>query len=77
MTSDRDKLIYTLGTSTRSPEEFIELLKSHGVKVVVDVRRFPSSRFEHFREAKLARLLAGAGVDYVYMGRELGGYRRQ
>jgi len=73
---ERSELIYTLGTSTRSPEKFIELLSSHGVAVVVDVRRFPSSRFEHFKSEKLAGLLSGAGIDYVYMGEELGGYRR-
>jgi len=73
---ERDKLIYTLGTSTRSREQFIELLTSHGVEVVVDVRRFPSSRFEHFRREKLASYLSEAGIDYVYMGDELGGYRR-
>ena len=76
MNFERDKPIYTLGTSTRSPEEFIELLSSHGVEAVVDVRRFPSSRFEHFRREKLARLLSETGIDYVYMGGELGGYRR-
>lgn len=43
---------------------------------VVDVRRFPSSRFEHFRREKLAGLLSEAGIGYVYMGEELGGYRR-
>lgn len=76
MTFEKDKLIYTLGTSLRSPVEFIELLTSHGVQVVVDVRRFPSSRFEHFCREKLAGLLSEAGIDYVYMGGELGGYRR-
>jgi len=72
-----DKPIYTLGTSTRSAEEFITLLRDHGVEVVVDVRRFPNSRFEHFRQEKLTRLLAEAGIGYVYMGEELGGYRRE
>ena len=75
MTFEKDKLIYTLGTSTRSLKEFIELLTSHGVEVVVDVRRFPSSRFEHFCREKLARLLSEAGIEYVYMGEELDGYR--
>ena len=65
----KDKLIYTLGTSTRSREEFIKLLSSHGVAVVVDVRRFLSSRFEHFRREKLEGLLSEAGIDYIYMGR--------
>ena len=72
-----DKPIYTLGTSTRSPEEFIALLTDHGVEVVVDVRRFPSSRFEHFNQEKLTKILNEAGLDYVYMGKELGGYRQE
>lgn len=71
-----DKLIYTLGTSTRSAGEFIELLTSHDVEVVADVRTFPVSRFEHFRREKLTNLLPEAGIDYVYLGKELGGYRR-
>jgi len=76
MNLNRDKLIYTLGTSTRSPKEFIELLTSHGMEVVVDVRRFPSSRFEHFGKEKLAGLLSEASINYVYLGEKLGGYRR-
>lgn len=71
-----EKVIYTLGTSTRTGEEFIELLKSHQVAVVADVRRFPSSRFEYFRGENLARLLTEAGISYIYLGEELGGYRR-
>jgi len=73
---EKDKLIYTLGTSTRSLEEFIRLLKGHGIEVVVDVRRFPSSRFEYFGEGKLAGLLDGAGIGYVAMGQDLGGFRK-
>ena len=72
-----DKPIFTLGTSTRSAEEFITLLKEHGVEVVVDVRRFPTSRLEHFRQERLTKILNEAGLDYVYMGKELGGYRRE
>ena len=71
------KLAYTLGTSTRSPGEFLKLLKTHRVEVVVDVRRFPTSRLEHFRQEKLVRLLGEADIDYIYLGEELGGYRRQ
>lgn len=43
MTAEANELVYTLGTSTRSREEFIELLASHGVEVVVDVRRLQDS----------------------------------
>lgn len=76
MSFSGSKLIYTLGTSTRSPEEFIQLLKSRNVGAVVDVRRFPASRFEHFGADRLAGLLQEAGINYIQMGKELGGYRR-
>jgi len=46
------------------------------LEVVIDVRRFPTSRFEHFHRENLTKLLRGADVDYIYMGQELGGYRR-
>jgi len=68
--------IYTVGTSTRSAEEFTRLLTSRNVEVVVDVRRFPTSRFEHFSSENFSRLLRHADIDYVPMGEMLGGYRR-
>ena len=52
------------------------LLWSLNVEVVVDVRRFPTSRFDHFKREELSRLLKGEGFSYVYLGEELGGYRR-
>jgi uncharacterized protein (DUF488 family) len=67
--------IYSLGTSTRTPSEFLNLLRSFDVEMVVDVRRFPRSRFQHFEREELARLLEAEGFDYVYLGQELGGYR--
>lgn len=68
-------LIYTLGTSTRAPEEFLRLLKALDIEVVVDVRRFPTSRWDYFKRENLAPLLAGEGIDYLHLGGELGGYR--
>ena len=37
-------VIYTIGHSNHSIDEFIALLKQHGIEVLVDIRRFPSSR---------------------------------
>jgi uncharacterized protein (DUF488 family) len=78
MSSERKpgKTVYTLGTSTRSPEEFISLLKSYGIEVMADVRSFPTSRFEQFTQRNLAALVEGVGIHYVYLGKELGGYRK-
>jgi uncharacterized protein (DUF488 family) len=67
--------IFTLGTSTRSAEKFIHLLRHYGIEMVVDVRRFPTSRFDHFIKENLASLLQEAGISYLYLGQELGGYR--
>ena len=52
------------------------MLKHLGVEMVVDVRRFPTSRFEYFRREELARSLPERGIDYLYLGKELGGYRK-
>jgi uncharacterized protein (DUF488 family) len=52
------------------------LLGSLGVAVVVDVRRFPTSRFNHFKREVLKELLEARGFSYIYLGEELGGYRR-
>ncbi len=68
--------VYSLGTSIRSGDEFVRLLRCYGVELVVDVRRFPVSRFEHFNQQELARLLAEKGIGYLYLGDKLGGYRR-
>jgi uncharacterized protein (DUF488 family) len=43
---------------------------------VVDVRSFPQSRFEHFKKDNLARILKERGIDYFYLGKELGGFRK-
>jgi uncharacterized protein (DUF488 family) len=69
-------LIYTLGTSTHTKEEFIGLLHHYPIETVVDVRSFPQSRFEHFKKENLAKILHERGFNYVYLGKELGGFRR-
>ncbi|MBW2039193.1 MAG: DUF488 domain-containing protein, partial [Deltaproteobacteria bacterium] len=68
--------IYSLGTSTRTIEEFMGILKAYDIAVAADVRSFPQSRFPHFQQAELTRFLKEERIDYVYLGKELGGYRR-
>ena len=70
------KSIYSIGSSTRGPREFVELLKAYKIETLADVRRFPTSRFEHFVEENLERILKGAGIEYIFLGDELGGMRR-
>jgi len=68
--------IYSIGSSTRQKEEFINLLHHFRIETLVDVRSFPVSRFNHFIERNLHRELTRAGIDYLYLGEELGGYRK-
>ncbi|MDI1472223.1 MAG: DUF488 domain-containing protein [Thermodesulfovibrio sp.] len=71
------KKIYTIGTSSRIIEEFIEILKRYHIETAVDVRSFPQSkRFPHFNQRKLSGFLERAGIKYVYLGKELGGFKK-
>ena len=66
--------LWTIGHSNHSGERFIGLLKSFRIDVVVDVRSQPYAKHAtHFSQAPLRGLLADAGLQYVFMGRELGG----
>jgi len=70
------RVTYTIGTSTRTADEFLSLLKLHNIELLIDIRRFPTSRFEHFKKENLKTLLESNGIEYVYLGEKLGGYRR-
>jgi uncharacterized protein (DUF488 family) len=58
-------LVFTIGHSTRTAEEFVALLHAHGIRRLVDVRRAPGSRrHPHFGRDALAATLAAAGIAY-------------
>lgn len=68
--------IFTAGHGTRSLAEFVALLASGPVEVLVDVRRYPASRrHPQFARATLEAGLRDAGVDYAWEGEALGGRR--
>ena len=69
------KTVWTVGHSTHGGEEFVEILKAHGVQVLVDVRTFPGSRrYPQFNREALSESLAQAGIEYKHEPR-LGGRR--
>jgi uncharacterized protein (DUF488 family) len=73
--ADAPPAIYTIGHSTRTAEEFVGLLREHGVRRLVDVRRFPGSRrHPQFGRDALAATLAEAGIAYRHE-EALGGRR--
>jgi uncharacterized protein (DUF488 family) len=70
------KVVYTVGHSTRSLEEFIFLLQANGIELLADVRTVPKSRSNpQFNRETLLQRLSEAGIEYAYF-HELGGWRR-
>ena len=66
-------MIYTIGHSNHPIERFIGLLQPHGITALADVRSTPYSRFNpQFRREKLQAALAAVGIQYVFLGEELG-----
>lgn len=72
----QSRRIYTVGHSTRADDDFISLLHRFHIRVVADVRRFPSSKKnpQYGRDA-LSVTLRDARIQYLWMGEQLGGFR--
>ena len=67
--------VFTIGHSTRTWKAFLELLRAHGIKRVVDVRSIPRSRHNpQFNRETLSAKLRGARIGYVHLPK-LGGLR--
>jgi uncharacterized protein (DUF488 family) len=67
--------IFTVGHSTRSIDEFVELLRAHGVRGIVDVRSIPRSRHNpQFNSDLLGHSLEQRNMSYKHI-EELGGLR--
>lgn len=76
--SDRitNKIVYTIGHSNRDLDEFIKILKKYGIKIVIDVRRFPTSKkYPWYNRDFLKKALLCQQIRYVWLGDLLGGYR--
>lgn len=70
------KTIWTIGHSSRSFEEFTDLLKNFEIELLVDVRHYPGSRkFPHFNKDFLQQQLPKTGIEYEHLV-DLGGRRK-
>lgn len=66
-------IIYSIGYALLTVERFCFLLRMHGIDAVCDVRSSPFSRSnpdfsKHFLRSKLKE----EGIEYVFLGKELG-----
>jgi uncharacterized protein (DUF488 family) len=65
--------LLTIGHSNHSIEAFILLLRQHGITAVADVRSHPFSRYlPHFNKSEITASLSAVGIQYVFLGKELG-----
>jgi uncharacterized protein (DUF488 family) len=72
--SSETSSVLTVGHSSHSLKWFIELVEMNGVTAVADVRSWPFSRlYPSFNRDELSQSLRERGIEYVYLGRELGG----
>lgn len=68
--------LYTVGHSNRSLDEFLDVLREHGVRQVADVRVWPRSRrHPHFCDDSLSGSLDRAGIRWRHF-EALGGMRK-
>jgi len=69
--------IFTIGHSNHSLEDFLTLLNRHHIKAVADVRSQPYARLAHFNREYLSAELKAAGIEYIFLGEELGARRQE
>jgi len=66
--------LFSIGHSNAEINAFIDLLRRYDIAALVDTRSQPYSRYnQHFSREHLKLSLEEAGVEYFYLGKELGG----
>ncbi len=76
MQTSEKHTIYTIGHSTHTLDEFLNMLQSFEIKHLVDIRSFPGSRkYPQFNKENLERALPENGIYYTHL-KELGGRRK-
>ncbi|HEU5101432.1 MAG TPA: DUF488 domain-containing protein [Roseiflexaceae bacterium] len=62
-----DFTLFTAGYQGHNIETFLDLLLSHGLEQVIDVRQLPFSRKPDFSKKRLTAHLAGPGIAYTHL----------
>ena len=66
--------VFTIGHSTHTIVNFINLLNRYGIPLVYDVRSQPYSKYNsQFNKDSIKKALSGSGIEYLFLGKELGG----
>jgi len=76
MSCEDPRTVHSIGHSTRAIDALLALLTIHKIELLMDVRRWPSSRrYPHFHREPLAAALKANQIDYLWR-RDLGGFRK-
>lgn len=59
--------LFTAGYQGRGIEEFIDMLRAHGVAHLIDIRQRPYGRKPDFNKRRLSEYLAAAGIGYTHI----------
>jgi len=61
-------LLFTIGHSTRSMDDFLAVLRAHGVETLANVRTIPRSRHNpQFSRQSLGSAVPDAGIDFLHL----------
>lgn len=70
-----NSIVYTIGHSTKTVEQFINVLKAYDIQEVIDIRTIPRSRHNpQFNMDILSHVLRSSHIGYRHM-KSLGGLR--
>lgn len=72
----KEKFIFTIGHSTHSQEDFIDILQTFDVERLVDIRSLPGSKYcPQFNQEEMEKYLPRNGIEYIHLP-ELGGRKK-
>ena len=67
-------IVYTVGHSNLSFEMFLEIINTINIKILIDVRSTPYSKYvPHFNKESLKIKINNVGIGYIHMGDRIGG----
>ncbi len=69
--------IFSIGHSNRTASGFLDALLAFKIEALADVRSLPRSKANpQFNASALEKALPQVGIEYVFMGQGLGGFRK-
>lgn len=73
---EAERCLYTIGHSTHTLDELVDLLNTYDIQLLADIRSLPGSRrLPHFNAENLATELPARGIEYLPF-KQLGGRRK-